>query len=109
MAVELLDAKTFNSKIIDGKEGAVVDFFADWCGPCKILGPIFETVSNDFAGKVNFYKVNIDEENDLAAQYNIMSIPTVIFFKDGKKTDSFMGSLPKEKLINFVNKNIERK
>ena len=106
MAIEHLDTNTFNSKIIEGKELAIVDFFADWCGPCKILGPILESISDEFKGKLGFYKVNVDEEGALAAKYNIMSIPTVIFFKDGEKADSFTGAFPKDKIISFIAKNI---
>jgi len=106
MAVELLDSNTFNSKIIERKEIAIVDFFADWCGPCKILGPILDSISDDFKGKLSFYKVNVDEENSLAAQFNIMSIPTVLFFKEGKKADSFAGAIPKDRIVSFIAKNI---
>ena len=106
MSIEHLDENTFNSKIIEGKETAIVDFFADWCGPCKILGPILDSISEDFKGKLGFYKVNVDDEGALAAQFNIMSIPTVMFFKDGKKTDSFAGALPKDKIITFIAKSI---
>ena len=106
MAVEHLDSNTFNSKIIEGKETAIVDFFADWCGPCKILGPILDSISDDFKGKLGFYKVNIDEEKNLAAQYNIMTIPTVLFFKGGEKADSFSGAFPKDKIVSFIAKNI---
>lgn len=109
MSVELLDANTFNLKIIEGKEIAIVDFFADWCGPCKVLGPVIDSVSDDFKGKLGFYKINVDKENDIAAKYNIMSIPTVIFFKGGEKADSFTGAIPKERIVGFIAKNIGEK
>jgi len=106
MSVEFLDENTFDSKIIEGKETAIVDFFADWCGPCKVLGPIFDSVSDEFREKLGFYKVDIDKENNLAARYNVMSIPTVLFFKDGQNTDRFSGAVPKDKIISFITKNI---
>jgi len=106
MAVELLDENTFKAKIIEGKETAIVDFFAEWCGPCKILGPILDSISDDFNGKLNFYKINVDKENNLAAQYNVMSIPTIVFFKSGEKADSFSGAIPKDKIVSFIAKNI---
>ena len=109
MAAELLDANTFYSKIIEGKETAIVDFFADWCGPCKILGPLLDSLSNEFNGKLNFYKINVDKENALAAKYNIMSIPTALFFKGGEKADSFTGAIPKDKVVGFIIKNIGEK
>ena len=109
MAVELLDSNRFYSKIIERKEIAIVDFFADWCGPCKILGPILDSLSDEFNDKLGFYKINVDKENDLAAKYNIMSIPTVIFFKGGEKADSFTGSIPKDKVVGFIKKNIGEK
>ena len=106
VALELLDASTFDSKIIAGKETAIVDFFADWCGPCRVLGPTLELVSEEFKGKLGFYKVDIDKENTLAAQYNIMSIPTVVFFKDGKRAGSFTGSAAKDTIVSFIAKNL---
>jgi thioredoxin 1 len=109
MGAEILDSSKFTEKIINGKEIAIVDFFADWCMPCKILGPILDSVADNFKGKVNFYKLNVDTESDIAAQYNIMSIPSVVFFKNGTVVDNFVGSLPKEQIISFVAKNLGEK
>ena len=106
MSVEFLDENTFDSKIIEGKETAIIDFFADWCGPCKKLGPVFDSVSDEFKGKLAFYKVDIDKENNLAARYNVMSIPTVLLFKEGQNTDRFSGAVLKDKIISFITKNI---
>ena len=106
MAVELLDEKAFNSKIIEGKETAIVDFFAGWCGPCKAFGPIFDSVSDELKGKLSFYKVSVEEETELAGKNNVMTIPTVIFFKAGKETERFIGAFQKDKVITFIEKNI---
>jgi thioredoxin 1 len=81
-----------------GKGAAVVDFFADWCGPCKMFGPVFEEAEKEYAGKAGFYKVNIDEESDLAKANGIMTIPTVFFMKDGVVKDRISGVLGKEDL-----------
>ncbi|MCL2294558.1 MAG: thioredoxin [Spirochaetes bacterium] len=107
MAVELLDANTFNSKIVTGKETAIVDFYANWCGPCRALGPILDSISENYQGKLGFYKIDVDKENKLAGQYNVMTIPVVMFFKNGEKTDSFTGAIPKDKIISFIEKNIK--
>jgi thioredoxin 1 len=106
MAVELLDENSFNSKIVEGKEIAIVDFYADWCGPCRALGPILDSISKDFEGKLGFYKVDVDKGQNLAVKYEVMTIPAVMFFKNGEKIDSFTGAIPKDKIIGFIEKNI---
>ncbi len=80
------------------KEGiTLVDFYAEWCGPCKMMGPILESLNN-----VNVIKVNVDEHGDLSEQFRIMSIPTLIFFKDGKKVDEVVGFHSKEQIENIL-------
>lgn len=80
------------------KEGVVVvDFFADWCGPCKMLSPVMESLSEEM-NNVNFIKVNVDECGDIAREYRIMNIPTIIMFKDGVKKETIVGFNPKEVL-----------
>lgn len=74
----------------------MVDFWADWCGPCKMLGPVIEALAEEYDGKVVAGKVNVDEEPELAQQFGIMSIPTVIFFKDGKEAERKVGLQPAE-------------
>ena len=105
MGVELIDIKDFDKKVIEEKETAIVDFYADWCMPCKIFGPVFKEVSEDYKGKVKFYKVDVDKNSEIAARFEVMSIPTTIFFKGGEKADSFTGSKPKDKLKEFIDKN----
>lgn len=87
------------------KEGStVVDFFADWCGPCKMLGPVLEELAGENTD-VKFVKVNVDEESEVAAQYGIMSIPAVYFFKDGEVVANSIGFKPKDAMQSFIDEN----
>lgn len=72
----------------------MVDFWADWCGPCKMLSPVIEAMGDEYEGKAIVGKINVDEEQELAIRYGVMSIPTVIFFKDGEEVDRKVGVLP---------------
>ena len=83
----------FDKALNDGKL-MMVDFWADWCGPCKMLGPVIDDLANQYEGKAIVGKVNVDEEQELAIRYGVMSIPTVIFFKDGKEIDRKVGVMP---------------
>lgn len=82
------------------KDKAVVDFFATWCGPCKMFSPVFEDVSSET--DINFIKINVDEYPDIARKYGVMTIPTVILFKDGKEVKRNIGFMSKEELIDFL-------
>ncbi|QMT98468.1 thioredoxin [Mycoplasma tullyi] len=84
-------------QLLSSNKKVVVDFYADWCGPCKILGPIFEEVSQDNQ-EWTFVKVNVDQAAELSAEFEIRSIPTVIFFQDGNMTDKRIGFIPKNEL-----------
>lgn len=90
----------YDSAIANGT--CFIDFFATWCGPCKMLSPIVEKLSNEYAGKVTFLKVDVDQCPDIAAQYGIMSIPTLIMTKDGKAVGSTMGYMPESDLKSFI-------
>lgn len=85
---------------------AVVDFNATWCGPCKMLGPVIEEVSNELAGKAEFFAVDVDDNQNLAIQNKIQSIPAIIIFKDGEPIDRQIGFLPKAQLLDFIKKSI---
>jgi len=88
----------FNELIND--ELVIVDFFATWCGPCRMLSPVLEEIQD----KYKIVKVDIDESNDLAKKYGVMSVPTIIKFKNGEEIDKNIGFLPKEELINWIEK-----
>lgn len=102
---EKFDLDTFNSKVM--AEGTVlIDFYADWCGPCKMMAPVVEQIAEEYAGKLVVGKVNIDEQEKLAVQYNVMSIPTLMLFKNGKPADMAVGYQSPSELKAFIDKNI---
>lgn len=86
------------------KESAVIDFFAEWCGPCRMLGPIVEEISNEHP-EYNLYKLDIDEFSDLAEKHNVQSVPTIIFFKKGVEVDRKSGFMPADTLKELIEKN----
>ena len=100
--MKVLNTNEFNNAVASGV--TVVDFYADWCGPCKMLGPVMETVAAKITD-VNFYKVNVDESEEVAAKYGIMSIPAVFMFKNGKPIAKTVGFMPEEDLTSWVNNN----
>lgn len=83
--------KDFDSEVLKSDIPVIVDFFAEWCGPCKMMGPIFETVGAKYEGKVKFVKLNVDEARETAMKYGVMSIPTVISYKQGEVVETMVG------------------
>ena len=98
----------FEQEVLKSEVPVLVDFWAPWCGPCRMLSPIVEKVSEapDYKGKVKFAKLNVDEEPDIAGQYNIMSIPTLMIFKKGKVADARIGAIPESELRAWLEKNL---
>lgn len=86
--------------VISRSGNVVVDFYADWCGPCKMMSPVVEELAGELQGKAKVGKINVDENQDLAMKYNVMSIPTLIIFKDGKEFKRFVGVRDKNELLN---------
>lgn len=91
----------FKSEVLDSDKLSMIDFWAEWCGPCRAIGPVVEELSQEYDGKVNIGKVNVDENPELSVQYGITSIPAILFVKGGKVVDKLIGSQPK---ANFVKK-----
>jgi thioredoxin 1 len=84
----------------------LIDFYADWCGPCKIMKPIFEELEDAYKGKVEFKKVDVEAEGDMAAKYGVMSIPTFVIEKDGEEAARKMGAMPKEVFKSWLDSNL---
>lgn len=100
-----IDEQQFN-ELIAGSKPVVCDFFATWCGPCKMLAPVLEKVSADYADKAEFVKVDVDGAPALSAQYGIMSIPFVAVFKDGKMAAKSIGFMPEDEVRQFLDENL---
>jgi thioredoxin 1 len=90
--------KSVDQEVLKAPKLVMVDFWATWCGPCKIVAPVVEELAKEYEGKASFAKVNTDENSDLASRYNIRGIPTLIFFKDGEVKDQVVGAVPKAQL-----------
>lgn len=94
---------SFKSEVLESDTPVVVDFWAEWCGPCKMIAPALDEISEEMAGKVKIVKVNIDENPDLAVEYGVRSIPMLLAFKGGQKVDEMVGAKPKSGLQSWVN------
>ncbi len=98
MEIVTLTRDNFDKEVLASAEPVLVDFWASWCGPCRMFSPIVDEFAQENAGKVKVGKVNIDEEPELASRYGVMSIPTAILFQNGQATSTLVGVQPKEKL-----------
>ena len=100
-----INKEEFKELVLEGKGLKLVDFYADWCGPCRMLGPFLEDLSEEVKD-VDFYKINVDDYGDVARDYQVSSIPTLILFKDGNLVDKKIGFLPKDVLKEWIEENI---
>ncbi len=99
--LEIGDAD-FNQEVLEAEDLVLVDFWAPWCGPCKMVAPVVEELAKEFAGKVKVVKVNVDENTDSPSRYGVMSIPTLILFKDGEALETMVGFKPKDELADKI-------
>ena len=99
---KIINTSEFKTNVEENQGVVVVDFFATWCGPCKMLAPVFEQAGEEMQNDATFLKVDIDESLELAQQFKISTVPTVMVFKNGKPVDSLVGFIPKEALVQKV-------
>ncbi len=95
---------TFEDEVLKADKLVIVDFWATWCGPCKMIAPILEDIAGEFSDSLKVTKVDVDSNNAVAAKFGIMSIPSLIFFKNGEEIDRVIGAIPKSQLESRVNK-----
>ena len=101
---QISDVRSWEIDVINSDVPVFVDFWAEWCGPCRMVGPVVEELANDYDGKVKFVKVNVDEAKDLASQYNVFSIPTLVLLEKGKILSQQVGAASKESYKNMIDR-----
>lgn len=103
--IEVTDAN-FKQEVLDSQTPVLVDFWAEWCGPCKMIAPVVEQIATDFAGKLKVGKVDVDSNQQTSMQFGIRSIPTLLIFKNGKVVEQIVGAVPKQALTDKVTKHL---
>lgn len=104
--VQEINTENFDAEVLNSDKLTVVDFFANWCGPCRKLGPILEEVSGELAGKVKFAKIDTDENLDAAKKYQVSGLPTLLVFKNGEVVERMVGLMPKSSIITNIEKHL---
>ena len=105
-AIKNCNENDFENEVLKSNLPVIVDFWAEWCGPCKMLTPILEELSNEMKNEINIVKVNLDENQDLAMKYSIRSIPTLLLFKEGNLIDTKVGLFPKSEIVTWFKSKI---
>ncbi|MCK4666057.1 thioredoxin [Candidatus Dependentiae bacterium] len=98
MSAMQIKTADFESEVLKSEIPVIIDFWAEWCMPCKMIAPILDELSKEFEGKIKVGKLNVDQERELAIKYNIVSIPTILFFKSGEIVDTLIGAVPKSNI-----------
>ena len=101
--VKTINEANFEAEVLNSAKPVMIDFYADWCGPCKMMSPMVDALAEAYADQLVVGKINADDNGELAAAYNVMSIPNIKFFKDGKVVDEVVGAQPKEVLEGKIN------
>ena len=110
MAENIIDVNqdSFQKSVLEAQNPILVDFWAPWCGPCKAVAPVIEELAKEYQGKVDFAKVNVDDSPFIASKFSVMSIPTLILFKDGKPTEQVVGFKPKDQIKKLIDKTLAK-
>ncbi len=106
MVKEIASTQQFEEEVLNSANPVFVDFWAEWCGPCKAVSPTVEEVSKDYNGKVDFVKVNVDQNNELASKYNVFSIPNLVIFQNGKVIAQTAGATSKDKIKAYIDQHV---
>ena len=107
-SVTPVNTKTWDSEVLKADLPVFVDFWAEWCGPCRMVGPAVEQIGKLMAGRVKVAKLNVDESQEIAMKYSVQSIPSLILFKGGKEVDRTIGAMPKESYIKFIENSLAK-
>lgn len=102
--VKAVTTQTFDQDVVQAQRPVLVDFYADWCGPCKFVGPIVEEVAGEYADQIDVRKIDVDENPELASRYGVRSIPTLVLFKDGEVQETVIGAVPKSQLVEVIDR-----